>query len=56
MGLITVIIVLIVVGVILQLVKEYVEPKLYLTAIIIIILVVALLILNALGIGPRIHT
>lgn len=40
------IIALIVIGIVLQLFKEYVEPKLYLMVIILIVLVVCLIILN----------
>lgn len=55
MSLITIIIVLIVIGVVLQLVKSYVEPKLYTAAIVLIILAVCVLILNAFGVGPELR-
>lgn len=58
MGIIGIVIALVVVGVVLQLIKEYVEPKLYIAAIVIIILVICLLILNAFGLtgfGPHLR-
>lgn len=58
MGILGIIIALIIVGVVLQLIKEFVEPKLYVAAIVIIILVVCLLILNAFGLtsfGPHLR-
>lgn len=46
---ITLIIILIVAGVALQFVKEYVEPKLYVAAIILIVLVIFLAVLSMFG-------
>lgn len=58
MSLIGLIIVLVIIGIVLQLIKEYVEPKIYLVAIIAIILVACFFILQAFGVtswGPHLR-
>lgn len=58
MSLIGTIILLIIIGVVLQLVKEWVEPVIYKVALILIVIVAALLILAQFGIftaGPHLR-